>query len=370
MTETNPLAGPDRIAVWELIGHPMRMGDLKALAVSDKDRIEGALARGDFDDGKTRFQLFYGVQSAIITTFLEWNYAIPATLSALKDVELPDIVESVTKTWEASSRELVLGDIHAVLVEVLAPNSINSDSVTVLRGELAQGASKDLERLFELAVSEQVKALEAIDQSDSEVALRHIRRTMDFMRSAHDSLGLYNWAWIAGINEEFGQELAAQVMHDSFESCSFIAGLWGLVANVSPRDLAAFLADHLRTGHLSGPGRGGAVTISESPEAYRIDMDACGTGGALRRGLKSREGLGLFGEASPATWGRAGEVPAYCAHCAQNEIESIKRFGYPAWVTDFNPDPEKPCAWIIYKDSKQIPKEYYERVGASKPMDV
>ncbi|MDF1666770.1 MAG: hypothetical protein P1V97_33780 [Planctomycetota bacterium] len=370
MVETKPFEGPDRIAIWELTGHPMRMGDLKELAVSDKDRIEAAIDRGDFDDAKTRFQLFYGVQTAIVTTFLEWNYAIPATLKALKDVELPDVVESVTKKWLKSSKTLVLGEIYQCLANILAPESINCDSVTALRDELAKGRAKDLEKLFAFAAEEQNKALEALEQSDKVAALTHIRRTTDLMRSAHDSLGLYNWAWIAGINEAFGQDLAAQVMHESFESCSFIAGLWGLVANVSPADLAAFLADHLRTGHLSGPGRGGAVTITESEDSYRLDMDACGTGGALRRGLKSREGLGFFETASPATWGRTGEVPAYCAHCAQNEIESIKRFGYPAWVTDFNPDPEKSCAWIIYKDSKTIPKEYYERVGAAKPMDV
>lgn len=370
MAETNPFEGPDRIELWELISHPMRMGDLKALAVSDRDRIEEAVDRGDFDDAKTRFQLFYGVQTAIISTFLEWNYAIPATLSALREIEWSDLVQSVTNKWEKASAALVSEDIHQCLSEILSPESLKSDSVTLLREEMAGEGSKDLKKLFVSASDEQNRGVEALERANKARALTHIHKTMDLMRGAHDSLGLYNWAWISGINEAFGQELAAQVMHDSFESCSFITGLWGLVANVSPRDLAAFLADHLRTGHLSGPGRGGAVTITESEGAYRIDMDACGTGGALRRALSSSEGLGLFEKPSPETWGRTGEVPAYCAHCAQNEIESIKRFGYPAWVTEFHPDPEKPCAWIIYKDSKAIPKEYYERVGATKPMDV
>jgi hypothetical protein len=78
-------------------------------------------------------------------------------------------------------------------------------------------------------------------------------------------------------------------------------------------------------------------------------------------------GLSPLPDASPETWNRAGQVPAYCAHCAKNEITSIRRFGFPAWVTEFDPDPRKPCGWTVYKDPKLIPARYYERLGLPVP---
>lgn len=370
MSDKNPFAGPDRIGVWEVTGHPMRMGELSDLAVSDKDRMEEAIEQGNFEEASARFQLFYGVQTAIITTFVEWNYAIPAALSELTSAELPPLIERVTEKWRESSQKLVPGPIHDSLEELLAPESIDKDRVTKFRADLVAENVEPLKALFRVTAPVFEAALKALDGGSKEEALTGVRETMTLMRGAHDSLGLYNWAWIAGISESLSQELAEKAMHNSFESCSFIAGLWGLVSQISPRDLAAFLADHLRTGHLSGPGRGGSVSITETDDFYRLEMDACGTGGALRRDLGTAEGLGRFKEATAATWGRTGEVPAYCAHCAQNEIESIKRFGYPAWITDFQPDPQKPCAWLIYKDPKAIPEDYYKRVGQVKALDV
>ena len=56
-------------------------------------------------------------------------------------------------------------------------------------------------------------------------------------------------------------------------------------------------------------------------------------------------------------------MPAYCAHCALNELESVKRFGHPLWVTEFDPDASKPCGWTVYKDPQAIPQRYFERLG-------
>jgi hypothetical protein len=80
-------------------------------------------------------------------------------------------------------------------------------------------------------------------------------------------------------------------------------------------------------------------------------------------------GLKPLPEASPETWHRAGQVPSYCAHCALNELTSIALVGYPLWVTEFDPDPRKPCGWTIYKEPKRIPARYYTRLGLTKPGD-
>ena len=103
----------------------------------------------------------------------------------------------------------------------------------------------------------------------------------------------------------------------------------------------------------------------EEADRFRLVVDPCGSGGAMRRdpAVRPTPAFGLLRSPSPTTWMRADGVPAYCGHCAQNEIESVRRLGYPAWVAEFDPDPDKPCCWTIYKDPLDIPEIYFERIG-------
>ena len=43
--------------------------------------------------------------------------------------------------------------------------------------------------------------------------------------------------------------------------------------------------------------------------------------------------------------------------------------GHPLWVTEYDDDASKPCAWHFYKRAELIPEEVYERVGRAKPDD-
>jgi len=80
----------------------------------------------------------------------------------------------------------------------------------------------------------------------------------------------------------------------------------------------------------------------------------------------SSKGAETLPEATPQSWGRKGEVPAYCSHCAVNELESMARLGYPLFITEFDPDPGKPCGWTLYKDPERIPEQYFARLGCTK----
>lgn len=82
----------------------------------------------------------------------------------------------------------------------------------------------------------------------------------------------------------------------------------------------------------------------------------------MRRGLRERPGFKLLAEASPLTWGEANTVPAYCAHCAVNELESIRRLGHLVWATEFNRDPDQPCGWKIFKSPEHAAPRYFERL--------
>ena len=175
------------------------------------------------------------------------------------------------------------------------------------------------------------------------------------------------WAMASMVLRRFGQAAAETALGETFGACSFNETMWRTFAALAPVERAAFLAEHLRS-HFSGPGGEGAVEIVEEKDSYRLIFDPCGSGGAMRREIAARPATGfdVLPAASPFTWGRPGEVPAYCAHCAMNEISSVARFGYPLWVTEFCADPQRPCGWTVYKAPDLIPERCFTRIGARK----
>ncbi len=98
-----------------------------------------------------------------------------------------------------------------------------------------------------------------------------------------------------------------------------------------------------------------------------MSFDPCGSGGRMRRigqldGIPPRTGepinLGVTKKAYTWSWGKTG-VPYYCLHCSVwHEIMHIEKTGVPVKITDYDPDPEAPCVWYIYKDPQAIPEEF------------
>jgi hypothetical protein len=75
-------------------------------------------------------------------------------------------------------------------------------------------------------------------------------------------------------------------------------------------------------------------------------------------------------KAGPHTWGET-DVPIYCSHCPWvHEIFPIQEVGQGGqlWVhaVPFPKKPGDPCVYHIYKDPKDIPAKYYERIGLKK----
>ena len=50
-----------------------------------------------------------------------------------------------------------------------------------------------------------------------------------------------------------------------------------------------------------------------------------------------------------------------------NEMVPMDLGGHPLWITEYDPDPMKPCGWRFYKTAELIPEEYYTRLGRKKP---
>jgi hypothetical protein len=168
------------------------------------------------------------------------------------------------------------------------------------------------------------------------------------------------------ISRNFGQKMAEEVLHESFTTGLHYEGLWALVMKMSSAEVASFLAEHVRA-HFSGLGRDGVVRIVEEEDRFRLIFDPCGSGQAMRLREVALTGKSqALPQSSPYTWGLEGKVPAYCSHCAVNEFEGLRRLGFPVFVVEFDPDPNKPCGWTIYKDPNLIPEHYFKRLGAKR----
>ena len=131
-------------------------------------------------------------------------------------------------------------------------------------------------------------------------------------------------------------------------------------------------------GHLSGPGRMGAIEITEEVERWVLSFDPCGSGGRTYRDDDAQGprmlppyDFAVTTEAHDWAWGKKG-VCVYCVHCCQlNQRMPIRRFGYPTRVIDPPTWPEARrggvCRWSVYKDPALVPDEAYTSVGYEKP---
>ena len=96
MSETLPFfTGPERIEVFQPLGKPMRMGDLSALAVSDRTRVEEALTAKDAARALGYLELIHLNQLQVNAGYCEWCLELPAALSrCLPEVTLFTLTSS------------------------------------------------------------------------------------------------------------------------------------------------------------------------------------------------------------------------------------------------------------------------------------
>jgi hypothetical protein len=330
--------GAERLAVLPALGRPTRLGALAELAVSDAARVRAALAAGDVATARAYLSLLLAIDEGLNGTYLEWIAA------AVAGTPEPAPTARAVERWKAG---LPATEAVAVMTGIL--EGLDRRSVDDFRGGPGALAARLLAEPRRLHAG--IAAVEDFD------------RYREAVRGRHDLLGRFVAAYAEALAAERGQAEALAIVQKGLESCAALDGLWTFVAAAKPEEVVVLMAEHLRA-HLSGPGREGQVTVVEEPDRWRMVFEPCGTGGVLRQA--GGPGASPLPAAGRETWGRAGQVPAYCAHCALNEIHSIRLLGHPAWVTEFDPDPRKPCGWTVYKDPKDIPARYYERLGFRK----
>ena len=365
------LASDERLEQFPPLGYPMRMGAPDQLAVGDHDRLEEAIRREDCSGALAYLAAFHPQNTGMQSLLLEWSLQLPQTLRELAD-DATERAETRRALRRFEGEAGLLADEHGDhadvrgaidrVMSVLGEETLLPPAADRLRADRAAGRPNPGEDLLAPTADRHARLKEALESgrcSEAEELAKSYHRTVV---TVHDALVNFTNAYPGVVAASCGEPLAQRLAADSLESCPAYMALWDYIGRMDARELAAFLAEHLRF-HLAGPGRRGSTTIVEDDEKIRLVFDPCGSGGALRRRLGDR--IPTVREAGDTTWGRAGEVPFYCTHCALNEKISTQRFGHPRMVTEFDPDPARPCGWTVYKDPRDIPGEYFRRIGAA-----
>lgn len=348
-------SGPERLAVLASFGRPTRLGSPSELKVSDVARVLQALAAKDADLARSYMDLLQAHYFVIVTTYLEWAAAL-VSLGGVSTQALHIWKEGLAAAPHGCSAESV--ECLSKILQELAPDSVQAIRSGAGECPLVQSLHQESRRAFEAAKA-------AIGASDFAAAPSEFKRYVTAVRSRHDLIGRFVAVYVGRILESQGAARALDMMQAGLESCAVLKGMWSFLSVAAPPDVAVMLAEHLRA-HLSGPGREGSVQIVEENDRYRLIFEPCGTGQVMRR--VGVPGHAIVPAASAETWGRANEVPVFCAHCAKNELTSFSKLGYLAWVTEFDPDASRPCGWTVYKNPGDIPERYYQRLGLAKPQ--
>ena len=366
-------SGRERIAIFEPSGRPMRMGNPAELAVSNHDRVLQALAAGDTGKATEYAALQFESNAAMLTIYSQWPCAyLLAGAELLGETAVRLLAAEAFEHWRKAVQSLATQGEAERTVLTRAEPLLHPDLLTPAFAQEVIDAFRSGQTPGYGAV-----AREMLREREARLSASHTRGDIPEARQAyaayfscarswHDALMQYADSFPSVAATMHGQASAEALVEKSFNLAPFGSGLWAFGARLSPVQLAAFLLAHIRD-HFSGAERKGAAELREHEDRYELIFDPCGSGGAMRRRLGSAQTL--LPAASPATFGRAGEVPPYCTHCAANARTAIARFGWPVYVTRFNPDPAKPCGWTIYKTPDAIPEQYFEEVGCAKEAD-
>jgi hypothetical protein len=229
--------------------------------------------------------------------------------------------------------------------------------------------------LGELGQATSAQLVDAIDDGRVEDARALARYIVPEGKALHDLLCDWLWDLLTKVAGRHGEQAMYESLKASQDTSFMRRTLKGFL-KLTVLERVQATAEVLRS-HRCGPRQEGDVDIIDEGDRYTIRMDPCGSGGRMRRGdpvdgTPSRLGppydYGVTAEAHDWSW-KKKNVPYYCLHCAVNEQLSVEWGGHPLWVTGYDEDAARPCAWHFYKRASDIPEDYYTRLGFEKPAD-
>jgi len=319
-TREQPIArrADGELAFWEPVGRVVRTGTWREQAEPTLDRIEAALGEGRPADAAALARHLVVEARETHELYTDWSAAIPRILEReglANSVPEPDFdPEEDWQRFRAAAEEL------ARLCERGAATAADVEATAVLWRD-AHDRHRDL------------------------VAAR-----LDVA--------------VRVLGEERLGELWAELQADGIASYA----RYDTARNPWDRshDLLVQIAIEGMHAHLGGPAGRGEVEVEEHEDRVELRFSPCGSGGRIR----AREAFGVTETRHDFAWNELG-VCHYCVHCCVlQQLEPIRRFGYPARVIEPPLRPGDPCTWSVYRNPALVPEEAYRRVGERKPGAV
>lgn len=210
-------------------------------------------------------------------------------------------------------------------------------------------------------------ALEALEKGDLEKAKEICRREHETHNMNHDLFIKEITHLYSIIYDKLGEEASMDAVK---EVTAFSASPYLL--NLRTTDIKGWITwcTDMWKQHNPHPD-----TIVEEDDEKIIMRVQCGSGGMLvAEGMyEGPNGFHKFETPTTDTWMETG-LPLYCAHCHNvHEVIPIREIGQGAqyWMHE-SPFPRKPgdrCVHLVYKDARDIPEKYYDRLGIKKDND-
>ena len=200
--------------------------------------------------------------------------------------------------------------------------------------------------------------LEAIDAGDKAKAKELSNRMYREFQYLHDGYMF----WVTGLQTYIYKNYGIDALEEAEREAHTIEGK--IVFKPAKKTDVRSRMEHLLAGirgHLQ------PIIVEEDDEKFSITMTPCGSGERIIQKGGYEAGLARVKEPHRTTWGMK-DFPIYCVHCpvmGMLDIEKTGDFNFIQIVTD--PIGQEGCHFVFYKDPKEIPEEFYTRVGKKKP---
>jgi len=216
------------------------------------------------------------------------------------------------------------------------------------------------EQLAEMAKRTIDKAFESVDAGESQKAKELIQLMYDQFTHLHDGF----MVWITGLLSWIYERHGASGVEDAERIAHAIEAK--LVFLPPERTDFQFILEKLAAelqGHVHQ-----YMTLEEDDEKVTMTVTPCGSGGRLIKmgGYSPEVGLKCIAEPSDITF-NTPDFPLYCVHCPLFNMNAIDKTGGLQSVGN-PPGDGTACVRYFYKDQKDIPEEYYKRLGRTKQL--
>lgn len=337
-------------------GVRVRGGSAAEVGIPTWRLIVDAVADGDQAGADELFDYLATRElAAIVMVYVRW---IPALLQWLGG-RIPD-----RATVADLAAEALAGDVNALLGLVDESATDESEWIAaVMRSVDRPGAADELAA----SVDASRRAVAAGDATP-------VRQLVRDYQLVHDRLVRGTWGLMAVAQRATNEDAMADLLRASV-SGPMVKGRtsYHQLATMTGTEIMWMTAESMRS-HFSGPDAEASVVVEERDDRYLMSFDPCGSAGRARRETAGTVNLLTAAEARARrahdwTWGET-EVGLYCAHCAVvNEIMPIEHVGFPKRETRWDPDPNAPCRWVVYKDPRRADADAFTRVGLAPPAD-